>query len=773
MLLKSAYYFLKPALPWEFRMAVRRLFAERLRSRFTGSWPINPLAGRAPEGWPGWPDGKKFAFAITHDVEGKKGLDQCRQLAEMEIRLGFRSSFNFVPEGEYETPKPLREFLAAHGFEVGIHDLRHDGKLYGSRQKFSANAQRINHYLKEWGAVGFRSGFMHHDLDWLRELNILYDASTFDTDPFEPQPEGVNTVFPFWVPRDDGSGYVELPGTLPQDSTLFLLFRERTIDTWTRKLDWVAQQGGLAFLGAHPDYLNFDGAPNSSEYGVCLYQNFLEYVANRYRDESWFALPRDVAAHVHCHMCVTSEPPVRLPFATRGASTAIDRPDRTSPVETLHAPLSIRRDPIDSKTWRLHGKRVAMVMFSYHPADPRPRRAAEALVSQGMTVDMICLREDSRQAKREVLNGVDVRRVSIARRRGGVFGYVFQYSAFLLMASVIIAMRSLIRRYELVYVHNMPDVLVLSGLIPKLFGAKVVLDLHDPMPELMMTIFGFPSEAKSVRLLKLLEKWSMKIADSVVTVNRACAKIFASRSCPAQKIRVVMNSPDEEIFRFRPARAQAAAPAGSKPFVIMYHGSLVERNGPDLAVEAFARVRRSIPSAELRIYGSRNAFLERVMDSVRKQGLEGAVHYLGPRPLEQIVEAIEQCDVGIIPNQRSIFTELNTPTRIFEYLALGKPVIAPRAPGICDYFDDESLLFFELGNAEDLARKIEYVFEHPAEVAAITRRGQEVHHAHTWRQERSRLTGLVAELLCDGEARDVPATAEPQRGAPSRYEKGL
>src|SRR5262249_17739105 len=112
-----------------------------------------------------------------------------------------------------------------------------------------------------------------------------------------------------------------------------------------------------------------------------------------------------------------------------------------------------------------------------------------------------------------------------------------------------------------------------------------------------------------------------------------------------------------------------------------------------------------------------------------------------------------ECDVGIIPNQRSIFTELNTPTRIFEYLAIGKPVIAPRAPGICDYFDDESLIFFDLGNAADLARKIEYVFFHPAEIAQIVGRGQEVHQAHTWRQERLTLTTLVSDLLSDGDAR--------------------
>ena len=193
------------------------------------------------------------------------------------------------------------------------------------------------------------------------------------------------------------------------------------------------------------------------------------------------------------------------------------------------------------------------------------------------------------------------------------------------------------------------------------------------------------------------------------------------------------------------------SPNGSKPFVVMYHGSLVERNGLGLAVEAFAKVRQVIPSAELRIYGSRNAFLDRVMESVRDRKLEGSVRYLGPKPLEQIVEAIEGCSVGIIPNLRSIFTELNTPTRIFEYLALGKPVIAPDAPGITDYFGQESLIFFELGNADDLGRKIEYVFRNPVKVREVTRRAQEIHLAHTWQAEKASLLGLVTGLLSDGD----------------------
>jgi len=297
-ILLDNYFRVRPYVPRAFRLAVRRRLAQWSLPRLSGSWPINQIASRAPDWWVGWPNGKEFAFVLTHDVEGKKGLDRCRELAELEMRSGFRSSFNFVPEGEYDTPKSLRDFLRVSGFEVGVHDLRHDGKLYSSRKTFRRHAQKINQRLVEWDALGFRSGLMLHNFDWLRDLDVLYDASSFDSDPFEPQPDGVNTIFPFWVERSDHSGYVELPYTLPQDSTLFLLLRESGIDIWKRKLDWVASHGGLAMVIVHPDYVNFNGTIHSLEYGARLYQEFLEYVATRYWQKAWFALPRDIAAYV-------------------------------------------------------------------------------------------------------------------------------------------------------------------------------------------------------------------------------------------------------------------------------------------------------------------------------------------------------------------------------------------------------------------------------------------------------------------------------------------
>jgi hypothetical protein len=292
------YYLVKPAIPHSLRLTLRGHLASWRRRRSASVWPINEAAAKKPQWWSGWPDGKRFAFILTHDVEGQKGLENCKDLAQVEMDFGFRSSFNFVPEGEYEVSSSLRTFLVEHGFEIGVHDLHHDGTLYRTRAAFSAGAKRINQHLERWQAVGFRSAFMFHDLEWLKDLNILYDASTFDTDPFEPQPDAANTVFPFWVERCDGSGYVELPYSLPQDSTLFLILREKTNEIWKRKLDWLAKHGGMALVNVHPDYIAFGDSCLRTEFPVKLYQDFLVYVSREFGSCAWHVLPRDLAKFV-------------------------------------------------------------------------------------------------------------------------------------------------------------------------------------------------------------------------------------------------------------------------------------------------------------------------------------------------------------------------------------------------------------------------------------------------------------------------------------------
>ena len=140
-------------------------------------------------------------------------------------------------------------------------------------------------------------------------------------------------------------------------------------------------------------------------------------------------------------------------------------------------------------------------------------------------------------------------------------------------------------------------------------------------------------------------------------------------------------------------------------------------------------------------------FLIRLWNSVRNDNLGGAVRHFGLKSREEVVKAILDCDVGVIPNRLSAFTEINTPTRIFEYLALGKPVITPQARGITDYFGSQDLVFFELGNAGDLAKKLEYVYSHPEEVRETIKRGQAIYQAHSWSRERESFMNRVGELL--------------------------
>jgi hypothetical protein len=291
---RNAYYLAKPLLPRSFQIAIRRKFSRYKLARVNHVWPILESAFNKPDGWLGWPQGKRFALVLTHDVDTAKGQTRCKELMIMEKKLGFVSSFNFVPE-RYKVDPLLREKLVLEGFEVGVHGLNHDGKLYQSREIFRQRAQKINAYIREWGAAGFRSPSMHHNLEWLKDLDVEYDSSTFDTDPFEPQSTGVETIFPFIVNRSSRTGYVEMPYTLPQDFTLFVLLLEKTIDIWKKKLDWIVKHGGMALLNSHPDYMAFEGRPGMEEYPADYYRDFLVYVKENYSGDFYHVLPKDLA----------------------------------------------------------------------------------------------------------------------------------------------------------------------------------------------------------------------------------------------------------------------------------------------------------------------------------------------------------------------------------------------------------------------------------------------------------------------------------------------
>jgi hypothetical protein len=295
-ILRGIYYFLKPLISRKNQLYVRTKHVNFQRNLYKDIWPILTGSEKKPQNWKGWKDEKKFAFVLTHDVEHKRGYDRVDKLMQMEKELGFVSSFYFIPERDYKVENQLLDKIRLNKFEYGVHGLYHDGKLFQSKKIFLERAKKINQYLKEWKSVGFRAPAVHHNLDWIRELDIEYDLSTFDSDPFQPQSDGIGTIFPFWVNGKHGrSGYVEIPYTLDQDFTLFILMQETTPEIWIKKLDWIVENGGMAMVIVHPDYINFENETTLEEFPIRYYQDFLKYVKSKYEGKYWNALPREIA----------------------------------------------------------------------------------------------------------------------------------------------------------------------------------------------------------------------------------------------------------------------------------------------------------------------------------------------------------------------------------------------------------------------------------------------------------------------------------------------
>jgi peptidoglycan/xylan/chitin deacetylase (PgdA/CDA1 family) len=285
--LKLYYFLLRPVLPLPLRAFLQRAKARRIEVRPDFIWPeLVDLVRGDPTAWRFvesslYPAGYDACLILTHDVETQRGFDFIPQVLAIENELGFRGSWNLVAH-KYKLREEIVALISSSGHEIGIHGYNHDGTLYYSRQRFRWRAQAINAALRRYGAVGFRSPQVHRNLRWLQELEVLYDASCFDYDPYQPFPGGTGCIWPFMAGR-----FVELPYTLPQDHTLFDALGMNDISVWRRKTEWLLENRGMVHTLTHPDYL-------MAENRLQLYREFLEYLSSLPR--LWHCLPRELAA---------------------------------------------------------------------------------------------------------------------------------------------------------------------------------------------------------------------------------------------------------------------------------------------------------------------------------------------------------------------------------------------------------------------------------------------------------------------------------------------
>jgi glycosyltransferase involved in cell wall biosynthesis len=387
--------------------------------------------------------------------------------------------------------------------------------------------------------------------------------------------------------------------------------------------------------------------------------------------------------------------------------------------------------------------RVAMLAHSYYLVDPRVRREAEAIASAGYKVDVFALAEKDEPAKSEA-NGVTIIRLPVRRHRGhGLIVYLLEYLTFLCLCAVKLLAVWPRRRYELIQVHNPPDFLVFAALVPHIFGSKVILDIHDFMAE------GFLLKGRQSQLFQLLrtiEKSSWLFADHIITVHEEYKKIIVKRGIAAEKITVVMNVPDDRLFHGQ-ALARDIKSATKDRFTLVYHGTLADRYGLDVAIRAIKVLVTKIPELRFEIYGEGDS-RSRLQALVLELNLQGFVWFSGRMcNMEAILADLCQANLAVVPTLETPFTDLMLPTKLMEYAALGIPSAVARTKTVAAYFTDSMVRYFQPGNSDDLADQIWYLYRHPDELDKLRAEAGHFTTTYNWRTNRQTYIDLIGRMI--------------------------
>jgi glycosyltransferase involved in cell wall biosynthesis len=390
--------------------------------------------------------------------------------------------------------------------------------------------------------------------------------------------------------------------------------------------------------------------------------------------------------------------------------------------------------------------RILIIAYTAYARDGRVKRQAEALTGRGDSVDAICL------ADGEVADthGVNVIGILLPRYRGASkIDYLRSYLNFFSQAAALAIRRSLKERYDIVIACTMPDLAILSALPCRLFGSKLVLDVHDTMPELYLDKFGGRQGRFGARMLMLQERLSARLADRVLAVHDLHAERLHQSGVPQRKLVVIANSPDPRIFPVADAKClshRVRSEPGVGPFSIICHGTISRRLGLDTTLAALALLHHRFPLIRLRIIGAGD-YLDELKALSRKLRIESAISFENPVPIQELAATIGGANVGLVPHNESSATHLMLPVKLLEYAALGIPVICARLRTIEHYFDAQSVRYFSPNNAGQLARAIQDLYLDPALRDSLSNSAAKVVKGISWPVHSQRFCDAVDSLL--------------------------
>jgi len=384
-----------------------------------------------------------------------------------------------------------------------------------------------------------------------------------------------------------------------------------------------------------------------------------------------------------------------------------------------------------------------MVAHTLYSIDSRVRQEAEALVQSGFSVDVICINEPG-AAREEELNRVKIHRLPITKKRGGSLRYLYEWVMLTIMATWKLTTMHLRLRFHVIHAHNMPDFLLLTGLIPRLCGAKLILDVHDPTTELYKSMSRISKNTLFFKTVQWQEKFCLNIAEKVISVNETMRENIENKRVPKNKICILHNFPDGSLF---PVQKKIETwPRNSDKIVLLYTGTVTDHYNLDIAVVAISLVAKVIPNIILRIVGPGNK-VEEIMALALDLGIRDKIKYTDWVPIEKVKNEMNNADIGISCHKKGVFGDLYFSTKILEFMTQGLPVISSRTYTIEKYIPEDAIFYFEPEQIEDLVKQIILMCNNPDLVSKKIMNSKKVLAKYSWQEERKRLLSLYEELM--------------------------
>ena len=384
--------------------------------------------------------------------------------------------------------------------------------------------------------------------------------------------------------------------------------------------------------------------------------------------------------------------------------------------------------------------KVCMVAYTFYEQDNRVRRYAETLAKRGDHVDVVALRREGLSSK-EVIDGVCVYRIQHrVLNEKGKFTYLGKLLLFFLRSFVFLTWKQLQGRYDLIHVHSVPDFEVFAALFPKLTGSKIILDIHDMVPEFYISKFNSSSKSASFKLLVAVERMSATFADHVIAANHIWLKRLCERSVRSADCTVILNFPDTDIFHLRGRNRN------DHKFIMVYPGTLNYHQGVDLAIRAFKRIADKSTETEFHIYGDGDQvdFLKTLISDLN---LQNRVFLKGDRSLQEIAVIMENSDLGIVPKRNDGFGNEAFSTKIFEFMSLDVPVIVSETAVDRYYFNDSIVKFFQSNDEKSLADAMLQLIRNPEVRQELVRNAREFIKDYTWEKNKGIYLDLVDSLV--------------------------